>query len=469
MLAAAALLLFPVPALPQDAAEPAAKAPRGRATAYRVDLVETLDGEAIRNAVVLVRDGVIEKLGQAVVVPEGSRVRDLRGGGSTIMPPLVLSHADFLVRSSRGGGRNGRFRAIDSLWLEDDDLPSLLELGVLVVGFDPPGDGIPGRSSVVATDVAGPQPAALVDDLHLVLRLQGGLRGAKELLRKVIEDAEKAITDEDKARAEWKKAREEWEARQKQKAEEAKKQAEEGGKGEGQGGKAAQDPPSGGQGGNGAKGDAKPEDKEPPKEFEPPKIDPNLLPVVEWLRKERVAQVVVDQPAPLLHWLQVVGEREVAWELVLALPNWGGFAGNFHEVADEIAAAGVRVYLPAVLPNLPNTRIASHPAALLAKAGVDLVLTPPRRDLDGVRALRLGLADLVREGLPRAAALAAVTLRPAAALGQEELIQPLKAGAPANFILLDGDPLDPTAEVQLVVRDGRVIYDRAEEEEKDDR
>ncbi|MBC8329232.1 MAG: hypothetical protein H8E31_10850 [Planctomycetes bacterium] len=460
MPAAAALLLLAAPLLaPQEADQ---SAPKGRATVYRVDLIETLDGDPIKNGFVIVRDGLIEKIGQALVLPEGARVRDLRGSGSTITPPLALSHANFLVRSSRGGGLNGRFRAVDSLWLEPEQLHELLELGVLVAGVDPPGDGVPGRSSVISTDGGTPAPEPLVEDLHLSFQMMGSTRSAKDLLRKAIADAEKAIEGEDKAREAWQKARKEWEEKQKAKAEEAKKSAE-GGKDGAGGGKAAQDPPKPAE--KGKDDGKKPEEQEPPKEFEAPKIDPNLMPVVEWLRKERVVQVSFDKPAAWLHWLDLLGDRDLAWEAVLALPRWGGFAGNFHEVKDSIAAAGVRVYLPASLPDLPYTRIASHPAAELHAAGVEIVLTPPRADLEGVRSLRLGLADLVREGLDRRTAIEAVTLRPAAAMGQEELVQALKPGAPATFILLDGDFLNPVAEVQLVLRDGKVLYDRAKEEE----
>ena len=465
MPAAAALLLFAAPLLaPQETEEPALQ---GRPTIYRVDQIETLDGDPIKNGFVMVHDGVIEKIGQALVAPEGARIRDLRGSGSTIAPPLVLSHANFLVTSSRGGGRNARFRAVDSLWLEDEQLTDLLELGVLVMGVDPPGDGIPGRSSVIAADSGTPEPEALVEDLHLCFRMVGSLRSSKDLLRKAIADAEKAIENEEKAKEAWQKARKEWEEKQKAKAEAEKKAAEakKNGQGGPGGGKAAQDPPKPQGNGKGGGNGQKPEEKEPPKEFEPPKIDPNLVPVVEWLRKERVVQVSLDKPAAWLHWLDLLEDRDLAWEAVLTLPRWGGFAGNFHEVRDSLAEAGVRVYLPAAMPNLPYTRIPTNPAAELDGAGVEIVLTPPRSDLEGVRQLRLGLADLVREGLDRRAAIEAVTLRPAAAMGQEELVQALKPGAPANFILLDGDFLDPVAEVQLVLRDGEVVYDRADEEE----
>ncbi|RMH01413.1 MAG: hypothetical protein D6702_11540 [Planctomycetota bacterium] len=472
MPAAAALLLLAAPLCPpqDEAPEP----PAGRPLIFRVDRIETLAGEPIENGFLQVRDGVIEKIGDVLVVPEGAVVHDLRGDGSTILPPLVLARAGFLIHSTRGGGRNGRFRAIDSLWLEEGELHDLLAEGILIVAIDPPGDGIPGRTSVLATDVEGHRPEALVEDLHLRLRMEGGLRGAKDLMRKAIADAEKAIEKEKEARAAWEKARAEWEARQKAEAEQKKQQEQKQGQEQGSGGRSepsargrgsAQEPPPGQDGGRNG---GKEEEQEPPKEFQPPKIDPNLVPVVEWLRRERVAWVSFDKPAAVLHWLDLLGDRDPAWSAILGGGSrFSRFAGNFMEVRDALAAAGVRVLLPAVLPNLPYTRIPTHPAAELDQAGVEIVLLPPRGDLEGVRSFRLALADLVREGLDRRIALEAVTLRPAAALGQEEIVRPLEVGAPANFIVFDGDVLDPTAEVQYVLHDGRVVFDRSLEEEEE--
>ena len=105
----ASLLLAALPAadlLEQEA--------RGRATAYRVDEIHTLAGEPLKNATVVVREGVIEQMGIAVVIPDHAEVVDLRGTGATISPPLVLGGARFLTAGSRGG-QNSRFTAAQSL------------------------------------------------------------------------------------------------------------------------------------------------------------------------------------------------------------------------------------------------------------------------------------------------------------------------------------------------------------------
>ncbi|TAH38066.1 MAG: hypothetical protein EYC70_05435 [Planctomycetota bacterium] len=452
------------PAPQQPRQEPAADAaqapaaPRGRALVFRVDRVETLEGDALHNATLVVRDGIIEKLGEAVVLPDKAQIHDLRGGSSTAMPPWVLAHGNFLARDPRSSGRNGRFRAVDSLYLGEEDLPSLLAQGILLVGVDPPGSGIPGRSSVIETTAEAPRPRALVNDLHLKLTIATD-PAAVELLRKALKDADEAIEKEKKARQDWEKARKDWEEKQKAKQEAEKKQQEQQKQEkEGEPPKAAQD---------GDKGQQQKEEKAPPETFEPPPLDPDLKPVVEWVRKQRVAQIWVDDSGDWLHWLDVLGERELAYEVILSHSD----QQNLQEVAPALGEKKLRVEAPARLSFLPFTRLRVNLPAELAAAGVRLVLSPPapppagrppgEAAADMARGWRLGLADLVREGLDRSAALRAVTMEPAAGMGQEERVAPLKMGGPATFIVLDGDPLDPTARVLYVVDRGEVRYDRA--------
>ena len=85
----------------------------GRVTAYRLDRIETLDGDALTNATVLVQDGIIQRIGKVVIIPEYATVHDLRGTGAVMTPPLVLSHANFLQSDRRDGGNNSRFIAAD--------------------------------------------------------------------------------------------------------------------------------------------------------------------------------------------------------------------------------------------------------------------------------------------------------------------------------------------------------------------
>ena len=453
---ASLLLTF---ALPAVAPQETPRDPVGRVVVYRFDTVESMEGETLSNVTMLVRDGVIERMGQAVVIPAHAEVHDYRGSGKVAMPPFALSHANFLVSDRRGNGRNTRFTAVDSMWLEEDWSEDLLKEGVLLVGVDPPGSGLPGRTSVLMVEEQTGAPDSLISDLHLKVMVSTS-SSAKRLVRDGFKAADKAMVDEDKARAEWKKAREEWEAKQKEEAEAKKKEAEgsegkEGGdKGKGKGkGAAAQDD-----------GGDKKEDKGPPEEFEVPKIDPNVEPIVEWLRQERVGQVWLSSASAWLHWQDLLGDRELPYEIVLR----HGSTQNLFEVIDAIAATELRIDVPARVSFLPYTRVrANLPAELAAQGVTKLILSPSTDSMSGVQNYRLSVSQVVAEGLDRQVALRGMTLEPALSMGQEEVIGALKIGAPATFVIWNGDPLDPMSEADFVLSEGKVVYDRVKAEAED--
>lgn len=443
---ASMLLLMPT-ALP--VAQEPTRDPVGRATVYRFDTIETLDGEALKNVTMLVRDGIIERMGQAVVVPDNAEVHDYRGTGKVAMPPFALTHADFLHSDRRGGGRNARFLAADSLWLAEDWANDLLEEGILMVGIDPPGNGMPGRTSVLLADDQVGVPNPLVADLHLKVDVKGS-SSSKRLVRDGLKAADKAIKNEEKAKADWEKARADWEAAQKKKAEEAEAAKKKGEK------------PAAAQDGNGKGKD----DKEPPKEFTAPKMDPNIEPLVDWVRKERVAQIWLGSAADWLHWQDLLGERELPYQIVLRHGN----SQNFHEVVDQIAATGLRVDVAAGISYLPYTRTRVNLPAELKAAGVEkMILSPRSTNLTGIQSFRLSVAQVVAAGLDRDIALRGMTLEPAASMGQEELIAPLAVGAPATFVIWSGDPLDPMTEAMQVLSEGEVLYDRVKAEKEEQR
>lgn len=439
----ASLLLSALPLVAPQGDEPT-----GQATVYRLDHIETLAGDSLKNASIVVRDGIIERIGAAVIVPENARVIDLRGSGAVAMPPLVLGQAGFLPGDSRGSGTYGRYIAAGVYAHDEETFEELREQGVLIFGLMPPGNGIPGRTSVLRSDATDLMEDALVRDLHLKMTIDMS-KSSKDLLRNAFESAEQAIEKEEKARADWEKARKEWEEKQKAKAE-AEKKAKEEGKGDG-GGKAPEEPKKG-------------EEKEPPKEFEAPRIDPNVEPLVELIRKERVVQIWIDSPGEWLHWLDILGDREIAWEVVLD----HGSQTNLAEVAADIAGYGVRVSVPARISTLPSTRLRQSLPAELVAAGVEkLVLLPTSANSQrSFEEWRVGVAELVSEGMDRQTALKAISTEAAKALGQELLVAPLEAGSPASFVIFDGDPLNPLARATHLIADGEVIYDRAKEEQE---
>lgn len=100
-------------------------------------------------------------------------------------------------------------------------------------------------------------------------------------------------------------------------------------------------------------------------------------------------------------------------------------------------------------------------AAALHRAGVRVALSGG----GNAAALRDQAALAVRYGLPREAALEAVTSRAALLSGAADRVGSLRPGMDGDLVVFDGDPLEPSSRVLLVVVDGRAVLDRTAAEE----
>ncbi|MBT8479309.1 MAG: amidohydrolase family protein, partial [Gemmatimonadetes bacterium] len=121
-------------------------------------------------------------------------------------------------------------------------------------------------------------------------------------------------------------------------------------------------------------------------------------------------------------------------------------------VADRIASAGV----PVILKPLNNSpagfdRLGSRfdNAALLHRAGVEVIVGS--FNSHNARWLLLEAGNAVRFGLPWDAALRAVTLAPAEALGVADRYGSLEPGKVGNLVVWTGDPFELSAEAEAVV------------------
>jgi imidazolonepropionase-like amidohydrolase len=135
------------------------------------------------------------------------------------------------------------------------------------------------------------------------------------------------------------------------------------------------------------------------------------------------------------------------------------------KAADLLAGAGLGVVLDGDLWHVerdPVTwkEVRTFAPAKFHEAGVPFALSS---DPGRVGPDRLGFqaALCLREGLPRAAAFAAVTATPARLWGMEARLGHFGSGADGTFLLLSGDPLAADAQVLEGWVRGVKIYDRA--------
>ena len=112
--------------------------------------------------------------------------------------------------------------------------------------------------------------------------------------------------------------------------------------------------------------------------------------------------------------------------------------------AEALAAQQIPVILDPITnapENFDRYFARADAAAILAKAGVSLILTTSDFTSHNLRKLAQAAGNAVRAGLPHADALLAITQAPADAFGMTKLGR-LSAGAQANVVVWSGDPLE---------------------------
>ena len=133
--------------------------------------------------------------------------------------------------------------------------------------------------------------------------------------------------------------------------------------------------------------------------------------------------------------------------------------------ADELKRAGIPVI---VYPyeNLPRSFDSLHArldnATILDRAGVAVILSTMDAYSSKHKAqkLRLAAGFAVRSGLPYKSALAAITIRPARALGLGDLYGEIAPGKIANLVVWSADPFEIQSRARHVIIHGREVSPR---------
>jgi imidazolonepropionase-like amidohydrolase len=135
------------------------------------------------------------------------------------------------------------------------------------------------------------------------------------------------------------------------------------------------------------------------------------------------------------------------------------FAGSpeLYKAAAELGTRKARVILRPMVALAPFTRERINTAAELVRAGAQVALTPPSDAPEGLQATLFKVAELVKYGLPREAALRAVTIVPAEIAGLEKRVGSLEAGKDADLLLFTGDPLSTESRLHEIYINGKPV------------
>jgi imidazolonepropionase-like amidohydrolase len=374
------------------------------------ETVYTMTGAPIRNGVVLVRDGKIERVGASLPIPGGTRV--LRA--KVVTPGLidartVVGLAGYLNQPhdqdqlERSEAIQPELRAIDAYNPREDLVAWIRELGVTTIHTGhAPGALVPGQTMIVKTRGDSVEEA-LVRPLAMVAVALGEAGLAPE--RKAPGTRPKEIA---MLRAELVKAQEY--ARRREIA---------------------------------------PDDKKPGRDL-------GLEVLGQVLRREVPLLVHAHRSRDILAALRVGEEFDI--DIVL------DGAAEAYLVTDQIKAAGVPVILHPTMARAggDTENLSFETAAALRRAGIPFAL---QSGFEGyvpkTRVVLFEAAIAAANGLTLEQALASVTVDAATLLGIADRVGSIAAGKDADLALFDGDPFEYTTHVTHVVIDGKVVSEEA--------
>lgn len=407
---------------------PAQATDRETIVVVKAGTVITGTGEEIVDGVIVIIDGRITHVGRNVDYPRTARVIDATD--ETVMPGFVHPRTRHGLQNYGRSGVRGRNKAADEVYLELIDFEPMLAAGYTALSYIPAGAGIPGLASVYRT--AGPAESRLLDKEGYLRVLMRTPARDKRVFRSALSSAKSEIEKVKKAREEWEK---------KQAEEKAKREQES----------------KNGQANGSADGDGNGEAEQKPAEFKPPDIDPDVQPLVYLLKGEEGAAVLIEinRASDVLHTDDVLDEFA---DFPYAF-HVSATARDFHYVTETLGERNALILTGARIRPLPNTVIRHNLVADLFNAGCDVALEPSGGAASSLARLRVEVADLIRAGLKREHAIAALTINPARIAGVDDRLGTIEAGKEGDLVFLDGDPFDGLSEVTRTMILGEIVWE----------
>ena len=178
--------------------------------------------------------------------------------------------------------------------------------------------------------------------------------------------------------------------------------------------------------------------------------------------RHEVLKQVVDGKLPAYIWVHTVDEIASAMAIVdeYNLNAVLVAAGRGDEIADMIAKRNLPVIYPPLLLSSKDKDLKR--AGKIANSGVKLAFASlaPKTDLCD---LRTSAILAVKYGLDKEAALKSLTINAAAILGVADRLGSISEGKDADLVILNGDPLQLTSSIEMVLINGNIVYQRQEE------
>ena len=359
-----------------------------------------ISGAEVQDAAILIRGGKIEAVGRDIAIPEGARVLEAK----VVMPGMVEAHGSRAMDSANENVPVVPFvSTADGLDPVHFSMEDALRDGITTIHVIPGNNTVIGGSGVIVKPVGATIDAVMVkrpSGMKLSLQPSGGRNRMAQVaeLRKAFDDYDEYLR-----------------GRTERAAAGARRSADE------------------------------------------DEFDPRQAPIRELLAGRIQAYIYCPRDSDVLKAIEIIEQRKLKAALVLG--------AECRKSAPIIARKGLKVILdPQIVTwetDEDKDREIRHVAPLIFhRAGVPFALLP-QTGVYGSRYLWYQAATAVSYGVPRAAALRAITLTPAEILGVADRVGSIAAGKDANLLILTGDPLDTQTWVDKAIVEGKLVYDRA--------
>jgi imidazolonepropionase-like amidohydrolase len=402
--------------------------------AIRAGNILTISDNPIENGIILIKNGKIEALGQNVVLPADVQLID--ANDKFVMPGLIDAQSRLFVMDSELNESRTiapELNILDAIDPFIKEYREVLAQGVTTVCVTPGSRGLIGGRSAVLKLNGSKNVDRMVLKADATLKAAVGLsknntssslarlenyssiREALIATKVYMQRKEKA----DREMAEYKRKKAEYEK---------KEIGKETGK------------------------------KEKPKRPSKFRSSPGSDVLAQVLRKEIPLQVEAHRVTDILNVLRLADE--FGFTLILDKCTEG------YLIANEIARRKVPVIVGPVstsFVDIPRLEYRNHNmsnAAILSKKGVKAALGVSGRDGTSSKFITLAAAMAAANGMDKDAALRAITLTPAEILGVASRIGSLQVGKDADLVILNGPPLDIRSRVEMVMIEGRVVFER---------
>jgi imidazolonepropionase-like amidohydrolase len=438
--------------------------------------IVTMAGTPIEGGTVVITGRKVSAVGSGVAIPEGAQQVDVHG--MTVLPGLIDALSRLYIYPqdlAEATAIAPSLRASDGLDLFAEHTEEVLRHGVTAVHVAPGDRGLlAGLSAVVKV---GSSPGAVdVVNASVAVRGQIGVPaggstaslvrlGDYASIRQALLSARDYLFE--KHRYERRLAAFERKVAETQEKGEGGATAAgptggppggaPGGPGGGRGGGRGGGPGSGPPGDGGGRPGGGPPGERPDRPQKPP-TDPNSEVLGQVLAGEIPLLLEAHRVPDILNALRLKDEFGIRLVLLGATEGY--------KVAGEIAKRGVPVVVAPVstaFSSATRLRLGDHTeanAALLDKAGVEVVLGVGGDSGLASKFVRAAAARAVAGGMNRDHALAGVTSTAARVLGVADRIGAIAEGRDADVVVIAGDPLDPTAPVAMVFMGGKLVYQR---------